>query len=184
MSKDIFERIYIAGFGGQGVLKLGLTLIEAAMDEGREVVWTPAYGPETRGGSSFCTVIISSDKIGSPIVNEVETGIVLDQPSLDKYHDRIKSGGTMIYNSSLVALENKRDDINYYHLPANIIAEELGSEKILNMVVLGALLKLSPICASESIIKAISRAISERNKHLIPLNEKALIKGSEELIKD
>jgi len=180
----IFERIYIAGFGGQGVLKLGLTLVEAAMDEGREVVWTPAYGPETRGGSSFCTVIISSDKIGSPIVDEVETGIVLDQPSLDKYHNRIKKGGIMIYNSSLVEVTNKRDDITYYHMPANTIAEELGNEKILNMVVLGALLKLTPICTSESIIKAITKAISERNKHLIPLNEKALVKGSERLIKE
>ncbi|HEX2950564.1 MAG TPA: 2-oxoacid:acceptor oxidoreductase family protein [Armatimonadota bacterium] len=179
----IHHELIIAGFGGQGVLKLGLTLVEAAMHEGREVIWTPAYGPEMRGGPSFCTVIISSDPIGAPVVDQVDTAIIMDRPSLSKYQYRVRKSGIIIINSSLVDASELRKDIACYAIPANQLAEEIGEPRTANMVVLGALLHLTKLATPETVIAALAEALPERHRNLIPLNERALLVGAERVEK-
>lgn len=178
---EIHHELIIAGFGGQGVLKLGQTLVEAAMHEGREVIWTPAYGPEMRGGPSFCTVIIASHPIGAPVVDQVDTAIILDQPSLAKYQHRVRRTGRMIINTSLVNSSSLRDDIPCYGIAANDLAEEIGDPRTANMVVLGALLHLTHLTTAETIIAALKQSLPERHQHLIPLNERALTVGAEQV---
>lgn len=179
ITTKLHHELIIAGFGGQGVLKLGLVLAEAAMHEGREVVWTPAYGPETRGGPSFCTVIISSERIGAPIVALADTAIIMDQTSLPKYQKMVRPQGTLLINSSLVNPETVRTDIPAYAIPANAIAEELGNDHISNMVVLGAFIQLTQLVAPETIVAALREALPERARHLLPLNARALEVGAE-----
>ena len=175
----LHHELIIAGFGGQGVLKLGLVLAEAAMHEGREVVWTPSYGPETRGGPSFCTVIISSEKIGAPIVALADTAIIMDQTSLPKYQQLVRPNGTLLINSSLVAAETVRTDLQAYGIAANAIAEELGNDHVSNMVVLGAFIHLTKLVAPETVVEALREALPERARHLLPLNAKALELGAD-----
>jgi 2-oxoglutarate ferredoxin oxidoreductase subunit gamma len=175
----IHHELIIAGFGGQGVLKLGLVLAEAAMHEGREVVWTPAYGPETRGGPSFCTVIISSERIGAPIVALADTAIIMDQTSLPKYQAMVRPQGIVLINSSLVSADTVRTDIPAYAIAANAIAEELGNSHVSNMVVLGAFIKLTQLVAPETVVDSLREALPERALHLLPLNAKALEIGAE-----
>ncbi|MEI6518884.1 MAG: 2-oxoacid:acceptor oxidoreductase family protein [bacterium] len=179
MDNKLHHDLIIAGFGGQGVLKLGQTLAEAAMNDGREVIWTPAYGPEMRGGPSFCTVIVSSEKIGSPAVASADTAIILDRVSLAKYQSRVRDNGLLLMNSSLVDVSKARTDVRSYAIPANEMAEELGDSRISNMIMLGAFLYLTGIASPASVIAALSAGVSERNKHLIPLNEIALQKGAD-----
>lgn len=176
------HELIIGGFGGQGVLKLGLTLAEAAMHEGRQVVWTCAYGPETRGGPSFCTVILSSDPIGAPVASAVNSAIIMDRPSLPKYQGRLSSGGTLILNSTLVNIQQARTDVNCYILPANVLAEEAGDPRSANMVMLGAFLHLFPLVAPATVLQALSEAVTARNSHLLPINERALALGAEHII--
>lgn len=178
-AKTIHHDLIIAGFGGQGVLKLGQTLADAAMNEGLEVVWTPAYGPEMRGGPSFCTVIVSSDPIGAPVVDQVDTAIIMDQPSLAKYQQRVRPSGLIIINSSLVNPKNLRDDIPCYAIDANKIAEELGEPRTANMVLLGAFLHLTHLVQNDTIIEALRQALPKRHHNLLPLNARALTLGAE-----
>jgi len=177
----LHHQLIIGGFGGQGVLKLGLTLAEAAMHEGREVVWTPAYGPETRGGPSFCTVIISSEPIGSPIIVQADTAIIMDRPSLAKYQSRVRPGGRILVNSSLVDMSQVRTDIPCYALAANALADELGEQRTANMIMLGAFLHLTHLVQPQTVVDALGEALSKRNRHLLPLNEKALLLGAEKI---
>lgn len=177
----LHHTLIIAGFGGQGVLKLGQTLAEASMHEGREVIWTPAYGPEMRGGPSFCTVIISSDPIGAPVADQVNSAIIMDQPSLAKYQQQVRPGGKLIFNSSLVAPGTLREDITYYAIPANAIAEELGDQRTGNMVLLGALLHLTHLAAAQTVLDALEQSLPERHRHLLPLNARALAIGAERI---
>ena len=179
--ETIHHDLIIAGYGGQGVLKLGLILVEAAVHDGREVVWSPAYGPEMRGGPSFCTVIISSDAIGAPVVHQVDSAIFLDRPSVLKHQARIRPTGIALINSSLVEADMLRHDIPVYAVPANALAEEIGNPAIMNMVVLGALLHLTQLARPQSVIDALKLALPERHQHLIPLNERALTIGAEQV---
>jgi 2-oxoglutarate ferredoxin oxidoreductase subunit gamma len=173
------KEIIIAGFGGQGVLFGGQVLAYAAMDAGKEVTWIPSYGPEMRGGTANCTIIISDEEIGSPLVKNPPLAIALNLPSFDKYEDMLAPGGTLVVNQSMVDREAKRDDINVIFVPCNEIAEELGDKKLMNMVAIGALLTALPEISIKDVEKALEGHLPERHKHLLPKNYKALQRGFE-----
>ncbi|MFZ5808998.1 MAG: 2-oxoacid:acceptor oxidoreductase family protein [Chloroflexota bacterium] len=171
--------IVIAGFGGQGVLFAGQIMAYAAMDAGKEVTWIPSYGPEMRGGTANCTVIVADEEIGSPLVMNPQAAIVLNLPSLDKYEPLVKRGGVLITNASLVNRGPQREDIESVFIPVNEIAEELGNRRLLNMVALGALLAKLPVLSIEQIEKALDDHLPERHKKFLEVNKQALRKGAE-----
>jgi len=173
------EEIIISGFGGQGVLSMGKILAYAALMEGKEVTWMPAYGPEQRGGTANVTVIVSDEKISSPILSRYDTAILLNQPSLDKFESRVKPGGTLIYDSFGILEKPSRTDIHPYHTIAMETAAEMKMIKCFNMFILGGLLKLHPIVSLESVMKALRKTLPERHHHLLPMNEEAILKGME-----
>lgn len=171
--------IIIAGFGGQGVLFAGQVLAYAAMDNGFVVTWIPSYGPEMRGGTANCTVIIADEEIGSPLVRNPKAAIVLNLPSLDKYEPLVVPGGVLIANRSLINRGSQRDDLKAVFIPANEIAEELGDKRLTNMVALGAMLGLLPVLNLEAVEKALEDHLPERHKRLLPVNFKALRQGAD-----
>lgn len=173
------KEIIISGFGGQGVLFGGQVLAYAAMDSGKDVTWIPSYGPEMRGGTANCTVIIADDEIGSPLVKNPPLAIALNLPSFDKYEEVIAPGGTLIVNQSMVDRDPKRYDITVFFVPCNEIAEELGDKKLLNMVAIGALLTALPEVTIKDIEKALEAHLPARHKHLLPKNYEALRRGYE-----
>lgn len=173
------KEIIIAGFGGQGVLFSGQVLAYAAMDAGKEVTWIPSYGPEMRGGTANCTVIIADEEIGSPLVKNPQLAIALNLPSFDKYEDLLVPGGTLVVNQSMVDRPAKRTDINVVLVPCNEIAEEIGDKKLLNMVAVGALLTALPEISLKDVEKALEGHLPERHKHLLPKNYEALRRGFE-----
>ena len=177
------EEIIIAGFGGQGVLSMGKILAYAGLMQGKEVTWMPAYGPEQRGGTANVTVIISDEKISSPIVCQYDTAIVLNQQSLDKFESAIKAGGTLIYDSNGISTPPSRKDINIYETTATDTAAALNMSKTFNMMVLGGLLKIRPIVEIDSVMTALKKSLPERHHHLLPANEQAIIKGAEIITK-
>ena len=179
----MLERIIISGFGGQGVMLMGRLLAYAGMIEGKKVAWMPSYGPEMRGGTANCTVLISSKEIGSPIVSHPKILIAMNQPSLDKFEPYVSENGLIILNDSLIEREVKRNDVKAIRIPADVIADKLGSSRSANMVVLGAYVKKSGIVKMETIIKALEKALTGRNKKLLGLNKEALKQGAE-LIKE
>ncbi|HLR34833.1 MAG TPA: 2-oxoacid:acceptor oxidoreductase family protein [Tissierellales bacterium] len=172
------ERIIIAGFGGQGVMAMGQLLTYAGMIEDKKVSWLPSYGPEMRGGTANCSVIISSEDVGSPVVIDSNTAIAMNKPSLDKFEDSVVKGGKLFINSSLIGEKSKRDDIEVYYIPANDIADELGNIRVANMVMLGAYLEVSKVVETDSVLKAFTKVFGEDKKHLLPINEEAIKKGS------
>ena len=169
--------IVIAGFGGQGVLFAGQVLAYAAMDSGKEVTWIPSYGPEMRGGTANCTVVIADDEIGSPLVRNPRAAIVLNLPSLDRYEPLVIPGGVLVANASLVNRGASRGDITSIFIPVNEIAETLGNRRLLNMVALGAMLAVLPVLTLDAIEKALSDHLPERHKKLLPVNFNALRQG-------
>jgi 2-oxoglutarate ferredoxin oxidoreductase subunit gamma len=170
--------IVIAGFGGQGVLFAGQVLAYAGMDSGKMVTWIPSYGPEMRGGTANCTVIISDEEIGSPLVLNPSAVIVLNLPSAEKYEPLVARGGVLIGNSSLINRPFERQDIVGIQLPANEIAEEIGDRRLMNMVTVGALLAVLPVLPVETIIQALENHLPERHKKLLPSNVRALEAGA------
>jgi 2-oxoglutarate ferredoxin oxidoreductase subunit gamma len=173
----LVETIF-SGFGGQGVLSMGKLLAYAAMKEGKEVSWMPSYGPEMRGGTANCGVNVSDEAISSPVVTEYDVVVVLNQPSLKKFEPRVKKGGILIWESSTIKEGPTRKDINVYALPAiDLATNELKNVKVMNMLVLGALVKLREIVKKESLIVALKETLPERYHNLIPLNEKAIEMG-------
>jgi 2-oxoglutarate ferredoxin oxidoreductase subunit gamma len=165
------EEIIIAGFGGQGVILSGKLLCVAAMREGKKVSHIPSYGAEMRGGTANCSIIISDEEVASPVVEHPSACVVLNTPSLVKFEPKIRAGGLLIYNKSLITVQPKRTDITVIGIEANAISAALGSLKAANMAAIGLLLKLKPILASvESVKKALNEVISERNKKFNPLN--------------
>lgn len=177
------EKIIIAGFGGQGVMAMGQLLTYSGMIEDKYVSWLPSYGPEMRGGTANCNVIISTEPVGSPVVNESTTAIVLNKPSLDKFEDSVIPGGRLFINSSLIERKSNREDIDVYYIPANEIANELGNNRVANMVILGAYLEVMKTVGIESIYKAFPEVFGVNKAHLLPLNKEALEKGAE-LVKE
>ena len=171
------KEIIIAGFGGQGVLFGGQVLAYAAMDAGREVTWIPSYGPEMRGGTANCTVVIADDEIGSPLVKNPPLAIVLNLPSFDKYEDLLQKGGTLIVNQSMVDRQAKRADIHTVLVPCNEIAEQIGDRRLMNMVAMGALLTDLPEITLKDIERALEAHLPARHKNLLPKNYEALKRG-------
>lgn len=169
--------IIISGFGGQGVLSMGKILAYSGMLEDKEVTWMPAYGPEQRGGTANVTVIVSDERISSPILSKYDVAIVLNQPSLDKFLPKIKPGGILIYDGFGIVNPPQRDDIKVYRISAMDKAAEMKNAKVFNMIVLGALLKVCPIVSTDGLQKALYKTLPERHHSLIPLNMKALEEG-------
>jgi len=173
------HELIIAGFGGQGVILAGQLLAWAANLEGKAVVWSPSYGPEMRGGSSHCTVIISSEAIGSPVVAHPDSELILDEPSLGQFAPRLKPGGLLIANSSLVQGNCGREDIVRVEIPANHIAEAVGDVRSANVVMLGALLGLVPLVKKESLWEALEERWGGQ-PGLLEANRRALRAGMEQ----
>jgi 2-oxoglutarate ferredoxin oxidoreductase subunit gamma len=171
--------ILIAGFGGQGVLFAGQLLAYAGMEYGKQVTWIPSYGPEMRGGTANCTVIVSDNEIGSPLVRNPKALLAFNLPSLDKYESAVAVGGVLVVNSSMVNRPVVRKDIQSIVLPADEIAESLGAKRMSNMVMVGALLANLPILPMEAVEQALKGHLPERHKKLLPQNIKALEKGAE-----
>lgn len=169
--------IIIAGFGGQGVLFAGQLLAYAGMDSGHHVTWIPSYGPEMRGGTANCTVIIGDDPVGAPIVSRPDVAVVLNLPSFEKYEPLVKPGGVLIVNSAIVDEKSERDDIDVVYVPANTIAEEAGSTKMLNMAAVGALLACRPVLALEDVAHALRAHLPESKHHLLEANREVLQAG-------
>jgi 2-oxoglutarate ferredoxin oxidoreductase subunit gamma len=174
--------VLIAGFGGQGVLFAGQLLAYSAMDYGLEVTWIPSYGPEMRGGTANCTVIISDEEIGAPMVSHPRAALVFNRPSLDKYEDLVRPGGILVVNASMVDRPLKRNDVTAVLLPASEIAERIGEKRLTNMVMLGALLANSSVLPLAALEKAISEHTPARHHRFIPLNLRAIHDGAGYLV--
>ena len=173
------KEIMIAGFGGQGVLFAGQIIAYAAMDVGKEVTWIPSYGPEMRGGTANCTVVVADEEIGSPLVKNPPLAVALNLPSFDKCEESLASGGTMIVNQSMVDRGPRRQDIHVIFVQCNEIAEEIGNKKLLNMVAIGALLTVLSEVTLKDVEKALEAHLPARHKHLLPSNYEALRRGFE-----
>ncbi len=171
------KEIIISGFGGQGVLSMGKILAYSGLMEGKEVTWMPAYGPEQRGGTANVTVIVSDEKISSPILSTYDVAIVLNQPSLDKFAPKVKPGGILIYDGYGIMKPTDRKDITVYRIDAMDKAAEMKNSKIFNMIVLGGFLKVCPIISNSGMEKALYKTLPERHHNLIPLNMQALEEG-------
>lgn len=171
--------IIISGFGGQGVLSMGKILAYSGLMEDKEVTWMPAYGPEQRGGTANVTVIVSDERISSPILSKYDVAIVLNQPSLDKFEPKIKPGGILIYDGYGVLNPPTRKDITVYRIDAMDKAAEMKNAKVFNMIVLGGLLKVCPVVSTDGLNKALYKSLPERHHHMIPLNMEAVEAGME-----
>jgi len=171
--------IILAGFGGQGIMFAGQILSYAAMDAGKQVTWIPSYGPEMRGGTANCTVVIADEEIGSPVVKNPDAALVMNLPSLDKYEPTVKPGGVLVINASMVDRASQRTDITAVSIPCNEIAEEMGSPRLANMVAAGALLAALPVLTLADLEAALNNHMPGRHKHLLPKNVEALAKGAE-----
>ena len=177
------KEIIISGFGGQGVLSMGKILAYSGLMEDKEVTWMPAYGPEQRGGTANVTVIVSDERISSPILSKYDIAIVLNQPSLDKFMPKIKPGGILIYDSYGIINPPTRNDITVYRIDAMDKAAELKNSKVFNMIVLGGLLQVAPVVSDKGVEKALKKTLPERHHHLIPLNMEAIKAGREIITK-
>lgn len=173
------NEIIVSGFGGQGVLFGGQLLAYTAMDHGLHVTWIPSYGPEMRGGTANCTVIIGDEEIGSPMVKRPSAVIAMNLPSMVKYENLIKPDGVMIVNTSMVDRPATREGIQIVSLPGNDLAEAIGNIKSLNMIMLGALVAALPVFPLEAVIESMDAHTPERNKRFLPANVKALRTGFE-----
>lgn len=171
------EEIIIAGFGGQGVLSLGMTLAYAGMIEGKEISWMPSYGPEMRGGTANCMVILSERQISSPILSQFDTAIILNQPSMDKFSDRLKPGGLLLFESGNILVPTKRTDIEMVGIEATTEALLMKNAKVMNMIMLGAYLGLKPMVAIDSIMHALEKVLPEKYHYLLPMNKMAMERG-------
>jgi len=173
------EALVAAGFGGQGIMLLGKLVAAAGMFEGRHVTYIPSYGAEVRGGTAHCNVIVSDEEIASPVVGSPDTAIVMNHPSLVKFEPRVRPGGLLVVNSTLMLGPPTRTDIELILVPATERADALGAVQVANMVMLGAYLARKPVVKSDTIIEALHRMLPARRRHLIGINEQALAAGAE-----
>ena len=173
----MLDEIIFAGFGGQGVLLMGRLIAQAGMLEGKQVVWMPSYGPEMRGGTANCTVIVSSQEVASPVVPNPITLIAMNQPSLDKFEPMVVKNGIIIINKSLVSRDINRDDVEVVKVPANDIANELGNLRVANMVALGSYIAKSKSVMMETVFEVLDQILDRRQEKLITLNKEALKRG-------
>ncbi|MBN1821616.1 MAG: 2-oxoacid:acceptor oxidoreductase family protein [Prolixibacteraceae bacterium] len=173
------EEIIIAGFGGQGVLSMGKIIAYSGIMENKEVTWFPSYGPEMRGGTANVTVIVSDTRISSPVIQEYDTAIILNQQSMDKFEKTVKPGGTLLYDPNGIVHPPTRTDINIYKVDGTRTAVEMGNPKVFNMIVVGSYLKVKPILSLDNVEKGLQKSLPERYHKLIPLNLAAIEKGQE-----
>lgn len=173
----LVEMIF-SGFGGQGVLSMGKLLAYAAMKEGKEVSWMPSYGPEMRGGTANCIVNISDEPISSPVVTAYDVVVALNLPSLRKFESRVKKGGILIWESSTIKQPPTRGDIKTYAIPAvDMASNDLKNVKVMNMLILGALVKAMAVVKTDSLLLALKETLPPRHHNLIPLNQQAIEMG-------
>ena len=170
------REVTIAGFGGQGIMLMGKMLAYAGMGEGRQVVWLPSYGPEMRGGTAYCNVVISDKPIGSPIFASPSAAVIMNKPSLDKFASMVKPGGGLMINSSLIAEGCTRDDIEIFYVPCNDIANQAGTGKAANMVALGAYIGMSEAVGLGAVEKLIRETFAHKPK-VVDINLTALHQG-------
>ncbi|MBE6784228.1 MAG: 2-oxoacid:ferredoxin oxidoreductase subunit gamma [Ruminococcaceae bacterium] len=168
MSKS--SSILFAGFGGQGVLFVGKFLAYKGLDEGKQVSWLPSYGPEMRGGTANCSVIISDDPIGSPIIDEPDILVAMNLPSLDKYEASVKKGGKIILDSSLIGRKVERDDVEVFYLPATQLANENNIPKLANMIIAGKLMKECDAVSYDNLREALAHVVSARHQDMLEVN--------------
>ena len=171
------EEVIIAGFGGQGVLSMGKIMAYSGLMQDMEVSWMPSYGPEMRGGTANVIVILSSERISSPIIRKFDTAIILNQQSMDKFESAVKPGGLLIYDGNGITRHPERKDISIYRVDAAEEASLMKSPKTFNMIVLGGYLKIKPVIKLENVLKGLKKSLPERYHSLIPMNEKALARG-------
>jgi 2-oxoglutarate ferredoxin oxidoreductase subunit gamma len=171
------EEIIIAGFGGQGVLSMGKIIAYSGIMQDKEVSWFPSYGPEMRGGTANVTVIISDERVSSPVLNEYDTAILLNQQSLDKFESKIKKGGLLLYDGNGISRHPERTDIQVYRVDAADEATKMSTTRTFNMIVLGAYLKIKPLLELNNITKGLKKSLPARYHHLIPVNEEAIQRG-------
>ena len=171
------EEIIIAGFGGQGVLSMGKILAYGGIMQDQEVSWLPSYGPEMRGGTCNVSVILSDNKISSPILSRFDTAIILNQQSMDKFENQVKPGGLLIYDTNGITRHPERKDIRICRIDAVEEAAKLGNAKAYNMVVLGAYLKIKPMVTMDNVIRGLKKSLPPRRHNLIPMNEEAITVG-------
>ena len=177
------KEIIISGFGGQGVLSMGKILAYSGLMEDKEVTWMPAYGPEQRGGTANVTVIVSDTRISSPILSRYDVAIVLNQPSLDRFEEKVKPGGILIYDGFGIINPPTRKDITVYRIDAMDKAADMKNAKVFNMIVLGGLLKVCPVVSTNGLKNALYKSLPERHHSMIPLNMQAVEEGMQILEK-
>ncbi len=175
----VSERTILAGFGGQGVMLMGQLLTQAGMIEGKEVSWLPSYGPEMRGGTANCGVIVQAEPISSPVVEGNATSeIMMNLPSLLKFEEDLEPGGKLLINSSLISEKASREDVEAYYIPSSDIANELGDTRVSNMVMLGAFIEVTGIVEPESIFQALEEKLGLARAHLMDVNKEAFSLGA------
>jgi 2-oxoglutarate ferredoxin oxidoreductase subunit gamma len=172
------EEIIVSGFGGQGSLFAGQLLAYAAMDQNLHVTWIPSYGPEMRGGKARCTIVVSDQEIGAPLVRRPSAAIVLNIPSMEAFEPAVKGGGVLVVNSSMVPDKSEREDIQVIYVPASDMATDLGNVRMANVICLGALIKATRVVSLEAIEQALDDHLPERHRQLLTLNKEALRKGA------
>ena len=173
------KKTVFSGFGGQGVLMMGYVLAVSAMNDDKYVTYLPTYGAEVRGGTANCTVVVSNEEIFSPVASTLDYAVIMNKPSLVKYEGSLKPGGVIILNSSLVEENPARDDVDVVRVPANDIARNLGSERTINMIMLGALVGKTGIATQDSIMNGLAQILKAKNASLMELNQKGMDKGVE-----
>ena len=173
------KEFIFAGFGGQGMLLIGKFMAMACMLDGKHVSWLPSYGPEMRGGTANCSVIVSDEDVASPMVDKADAIVAMNLPSLDKFEDKVRPGGVLVINSSIIERKSTRDDITVVYCDANRIAEAVGNPKGANVAILGAMLEKEPIVDLDKMTEAIRIELGERKARFLEGNKKALIAGME-----
>lgn len=179
IESDMKETMIISGFGGQGVLSMGKILAYSAIMQDFEVTWMPSYGPEMRGGTANVTVIVSDKKISSPIANQYDTAIVLNQQSMDKFESKVRPGGVLIYDTNGIVNPPTRTDIEIYTIDAAEECARMGQAKMFNTMILGGYLKVKPIVKLENVIAGLKKSLPERAWRFLPQNEEAILHGAE-----
>ncbi|MGB2986062.1 MAG: 2-oxoacid:acceptor oxidoreductase family protein [Phycisphaerae bacterium] len=168
--------VIMSGFGGQGLMMIGKLLAYAGLDEGKTVTWLPSYGPEMRGGTANCTVVVADKAIGSPLITSPKAAVVMNQPSLEKFAPMLRKDGILVINSTMIPVNSDRTDIRSFRIRADDLAAELGSRRSANLVMLGAYIGLEEVVSHKTLLKAIEKTFAEK-KQFIDVNRKTFMKG-------
>ena len=175
----MYYDVIMAGFGGQGIMLIADMLALVAMKEERNVTWMPAYGVEMRGGTANVTVILSDNRVSSPVLNEFDTAILLNQQSVDKFESKVKPGGLLVYDGNGITTHPSRKDISIFRVDAADAAAKMSTTRTFNMIVLGGYLKIKPVVKLENVLEGLKKSLPARYHHLIPVNEEAIKRGME-----